>query len=238
MKNRQIVLDTETTGLKAKEGHRIIEIGAIELMERQLTGKKFHYYINPDREIDPGAQQVHGITNEFLADKPLFAEIIEELVDFIQGTSLIIHNAAFDVEFLNHEFCRSTKQGIKTIADYCSVIDTLKLARFKHPGQKNNLDALCKRYSIDNKDRNLHGALLDAQLLAQVYLAMTGGQNQLFVPPKTETKISSPTVLRKRKDPLKIISPSAAELTAHEALLDQMEAHYNQQVLWRKELEN
>ena len=176
---RQIVLDTETTGLDPKQGHRIIEVGCVELINRQLTGRHFHYYLNPEREIEAEAMKVHGITNEFLLDKPKFSQIVEELFTFIKGAELIIHNAAFDVNFLNHEF-RLTGGGWGAIADHCTVFDTLTNARQLHPGQKNNLDALCKRYSIDNSQRDLHGALLDAQILARVYLAMTGGQVNLF----------------------------------------------------------
>jgi DNA polymerase-3 subunit epsilon len=176
---RQIILDTETTGLEPSEGHRIIEIGAIEMINRKITNNHFHRYINPEREIDLGALNVHGLTEEFLKDKPLFSHMAEEFINFIKDAELIIHNAKFDVGFIDHELkLYNAKLGKTT--DYCKIIDTLSLARSRHPGQKNNLDALCKRYNIDNTKRNLHGALLDAQLLAQVYLAMTGGQGSLF----------------------------------------------------------
>jgi len=175
---RQIVLDTETTGLEVGKGHRIIEIGAIELSERRPTGRKFHRYVNPQRAIDDGALAVHGISNEFLTDKPTFAEIAQELFEFIAGAELIIHNAAFDVSFLDAEFALADAL-LGRVTDHAQVLDTLTLAREKYPGQKNSLDALCKRLDIDNSHRELHGALLDAQLLADVYLAMTGGQGDL-----------------------------------------------------------
>ena len=171
---RQIVLDTETTGLEPKEGHRIIEIGCVEMVDRKLSGNNFHQYLQPDREIDAGAIEVHGITNEFLVDKPRFEDIVEDFISYVKGAELVIHNAPFDVGFINHELrlCEFGKQ----VSDLCSVMDTLTMARKMHAGQKNNLDALCKRYQIDNTHRELHGALLDAEILADVYLAMTGGQ--------------------------------------------------------------
>ncbi|OGT45197.1 MAG: DNA polymerase III subunit epsilon [Gammaproteobacteria bacterium RIFCSPHIGHO2_12_FULL_41_20] len=176
---RQVVLDTETTGIHVHEGHRIIEIGCVELVNRKLTGKTYHQYINPQREVDAGALAVHGLTSTFLLDKPLFVDISQEFMSFIRGAELIIHNAPFDVGFINCELAL-TKKDWKTIAEYCRIIDTLQLARQLHVGQRNNLDALCKRYNIDNSQRELHGALLDAYLLTQVYLAMTGGQGSLF----------------------------------------------------------
>jgi DNA polymerase-3 subunit epsilon len=172
---RQIVLDTETTGLDPQAGHRIIEIGCVELIDRRLTGHNFHQYVQPDREVDAGAADVHGITTAFLADKPRFTEIADAFLRYIEGAELIIHNAAFDVGFLDHELLRWSPQGPRII-DLCEVTDTLILARRLHPGQRNSLDALCKRYAIDNRHRDLHGALLDAEILADVYLAMTGGQ--------------------------------------------------------------
>ena len=175
---RQIVLDTETTGIGAEIGHRIIEIGCVELLDRELTGNYFHQYINPQRTIDEGAFRVHGLSNEFLSDKPLFADITNDFITFIDQAELIIHNAPFDVGFLNAELKRVQWQ--KTINDHCRIFDTLAYARGKHPGQRNNLDALCKRYEIDNSTRQFHGALLDAEILAAVYLAMTGGQGSLF----------------------------------------------------------
>lgn len=175
---RQIVLDTETTGLEPSQGHRIIEIGCVELVDRELTGNHYHQYLKPEREIEPQAIEVHGITNEFLKDKPTFAQIAENFLDFIRDSELIIHNAPFDVGFLNHEIklLNAKKEPIDTL---CKITDTLSLARAKHPGQRNSLDALCKRYGVDNSQRQLHGALLDAEILADVFLLMTGGQVSL-----------------------------------------------------------
>ncbi len=185
---RQIVLDTETTGIGHEFGHRIIEIGCIELVDRKLTGRHFHTYLNPERAVDEGAFRVHGISTEFLADKPSFKEMAKPFWDFVDGAELIIHNAPFDLGFLNAEL--KTIQWPKAITDECAVIDTLVLARDKHPGQRNNLDALCKRYEIDNSNRQLHGALLDAEILAFVYLAMTGGQTHLFMEEETSPSLS------------------------------------------------
>lgn len=177
---RQIVLDTETTGLDPKEGHRLIEIGCVEVMNRELTGRVWHQYLNPQRDIDADAMRIHGITNEFVADKPLFAELASDFLAFVNGAELIIHNAAFDLGFLNSELqALNPKLGIMT--DYCSVLDTLLLARTLRPGQRNNLDALCKAYGVDNSRRQYHGALMDAEILADVYLCMTGGQKSLSV---------------------------------------------------------
>ena len=175
---RQIVLDTETTGLETSQGHRLIEIGCVEVVGRRLTGRHFHQYLNPEREIDSGAMEVHGITNAMVADKPLFAHVVNELLDFIRGAELIIHNAPFDLGFLNYEL-QLLNRGGERIETLCSIVDTLVMARQRHPGQKNNLDALCQRYGVDNSQRELHGALLDAEILADVYLAMTGGQTAL-----------------------------------------------------------
>lgn len=175
---RQIVLDTETTGLEPEEGHRIIEIGCVEVVDRRITGETRQWFINPEREVDEGALAVHGIDNEFLADKPKFGEVVQELLDFIRETELVIHNADFDVAFLDAELNRLGDDA-GCIRDYASIQDTLGVARRKHPGMKNSLDALCKRYGVDNTGRTLHGALRDAQLLAEVYLAMTGGQTAI-----------------------------------------------------------
>ena len=179
---RQIVLDTETTGLEPTQGHRVIEIGCVELVERKLTGNHYHQYINPEREVEQGALDVHGISNEFLSEKPVFIHIIDDFLEYVKGSELVIHNAPFDVGFINHELRLAERvQGKKygVIEDYCTVLDTLEYARKKHPGQKNSLDALCKRYSVDNSQRDLHGALLDSEILADVYLLMTGGQASL-----------------------------------------------------------
>jgi DNA polymerase-3 subunit epsilon len=175
---RQIVLDTETTGLETSQGHRIIEIGCVELIDRRVTDKHWHFYINPEREVDAGAFEVHGISNEFLLDKPLFAELADDFLAYVEGAELVIHNAPFDIGFLNHEL-NLLDDGKPLLGDICSVRDTLVEARQKHPGQKNSLDALCKRYDIDNSHRSVHGALLDARILADVYLFMTGGQTAL-----------------------------------------------------------
>lgn len=200
---RQIILDTETTGLRIEDGHRIIEIGCLEMIDRKLTGNHYHRFINPEREIEAGAIAIHGITNEFLCDKPVFINIASELMEFISGAELIIHNAPFDLSFLNYEFTL-TRQNWKPVTDYCGVIDTLQLARQLHVGQRNNLDALCKRYGIDNTKRDLHGALVDAKLLAQVYLAMTGGQGTFFdslndsqTRTVKQTETSNPLLLQK-----------------------------------------
>jgi len=187
---RQIVLDTETTGLYTEEGHRIIEIGCLELINRKITGKQYHQYINPERPIDEAALKIHGITNQFLDKKPYFADIVHELIPFINGAELIIHNAPFDIGFLNYEL-KLINHPWKLVTDHCRVVDTLLLARQLHTGQRNSLDALCKRYQVDNSGREFHGALLDAYLLAQVYLNMTGGQGSLFDELKlTEVQIS------------------------------------------------
>jgi DNA polymerase-3 subunit epsilon len=180
---RQIILDTETTGLEPSQGHRIIEIGCVELINRKLTGNHYHQYIRPERDIDEQAIEIHGITPEFLQDKPVFSEIVDEFMKFIDGGQLIIHNAPFDIGFINNEL-KLNKGSYKVVEDYCSVIDTLVMARQKHPGQKNNLNALCKRYMVDNSQRDLHGALLDAEILADVYLMMTGGQTDLSLSDK------------------------------------------------------
>lgn len=219
---RQIALDTETTGLSPDDGHRVIEIGCIEIINRKITGQHFHCYINPEREIDSGAVAVHGLTNNFLQDKPKFTQVLEPLIEFISGAELVIHNAPFDVGFLNSEFkLAGTMHNLK---DRCSVFDTLVLARQKHPGQKNSLDALCKRYNVDNAHRQLHGALLDAELLARVYLIMTGGQVNLF----SEGDGSSTTRLQMEKNhssvsrtkdlPISALTPE--EQKAHEEFLE------------------
>lgn len=222
---RQVILDTETTGLEPEQGHRIIEIGCVEMINRKITGRRFHQYINPEREIERDAQTVHGITNDFLKDKPLFKNIAHDLIVFIQDAEVIIHNAPFDTAFLNHEFSL-TKENLKTIDHYCRIVDTLVLARQLHPGQRNSLDALCKRYSVDNSNRDLHGALLDANLLAQVYLAMTGGQGSLFgesqaiaTPQKVEM-VSAAIQTTARN--LLVISANEEEIKAHEVFMGKL----------------
>jgi DNA polymerase-3 subunit epsilon len=222
---RQIVLDTETTGLETSQDHRIIEIGCVELVNRKLTGKHYHQYINPQRKVDEGAMQVHGITDEFLEDKPLFENIIDDFLAFVGDSELVIHNAPFDVGFIYHELSKLSKQP-KSIANLCNVLDTLALARNKHPGQRNNLDALCKRYMVDNSQRDLHGALLDAEILADVYLAMTGGQVNLNINNQSssdEAASSSNSSIRRLasdRSPLKVIKASDAELASHNKKLE------------------
>jgi DNA polymerase-3 subunit epsilon len=220
---RQIILDTETTGLDPKEGHKIIEIGCVEMVNRRLTGRNFHYYLQPDRDIDAEAIQVHGITNEFLADKPRFKEIAADLMAYLQNAELIIHNAAFDMGFLDHEL-GLLKAGYQPISQYCAVIDTLTMARQLFPGQRASLDALCKRYEINNAHRTLHGALLDAEILADVYLAMTGGQVNLLLGSETEnnhnqTEGNTLRPLKVDTHCLKVVKASEAELAAHQERL-------------------
>lgn len=233
---RQIVLDTETTGLEPEQGHRIIEIGCVELVNRRPTGNTFHYYLNPERDIDPGAQEVHGISAEFLADKPRFVEIASELRDFLKGSELLIHNAPFDVGFLDREFTLTDGETAgATIAGLCGVLDTLVLAREMHPGQRNSLDALCRRYHVDNSGRELHGALLDAQILAEVYLAMTGGQAALSL--DTEKRGGTRRVasrLDRKGLVLKVVEPDADELAAHEAALDRLDQAAGGPCVWRR----
>lgn len=224
---RQIILDTETTGLQPSEGHKIIEIGCIELVNRKFTGNRYHKFINPQREVEEGALAVHGITNQFLQDKPIFLDIVKEFMDFIEGAELIIHNAPFDIGFINHELML-TKQKWKNVTDYCRVIDTLVIARQLHVGQRNSLDALCKRYSVDNTQREYHGALLDAHLLAQVYLAMTGGQGSLFDDSQpVETNRSEQTEITIAKNiprNLTVLAATIDELEEHNKHLEKMKA--------------
>jgi DNA polymerase-3 subunit epsilon len=230
---RQIVLDTETTGLDPEEGHRIIEIGCIELIDRMITNNHFHFYINPERSIDINAQKVHGITEASLINKPKFADIADQLLEYLKGAELIIHNAPFDLSFLNHEF-GLLNNGILEISEYCSVFDTLPFARKLHPGQRNNLDALCKRYSIDNSTRDLHGALLDARLLAQLYLAMTSGQVSLFEEIK---EVKSPVQINLESDfqhgnPLIITHVSEMELEEHRKMLAFLQKSSGKEIIW------
>jgi DNA polymerase-3 subunit epsilon len=219
---RQIVLDTETTGLEPAAGHRVIEIGCVELVNRRPTSNRFHRYINPEREVDRGALEVHGIENEFLATQPKFAEIAAELIEFVRGAELVIHNADFDVEFLNHELRRLPGMP-REIRDCCGVLDTLALARKLHPGQRNSLDALAKRYSVDNSKRELHGALLDAQILAEIYLAMTGGQVSLSLDSDAARGVADagPVELKfdRRGLVLPVLVATPEEERAHEAML-------------------
>jgi len=237
---RQIVLDTETTGLETSQGHRIIEIGCVELFNRRLTGRHYHQYINPEREVDAGAFQVHGISNEFLADKPKFAQIAAEFIEFIGDADLIIHNAAFDIGFINYEFSKLNPRQAY-IETRCTVIDTLLMARAKHPGQKNNLDALCKRYGVDNSQRDLHGALLDAEILADVYLLMTGGQTALSLGGnQSNNKDSSNTGqeirrLPRTRKPLPVVKSNPEELAAHEQKLTAIQKSSGGNCIWLKD---
>jgi len=233
---RQVVLDTETTGLDWDQGHRVIEIGCVEIINRRQTQETYHQYIRPNREIDEAAQDVHGISLEMLADKPVFEEIADEFLQFVDGAELIIHNAPFDMGFLTNEL-RLTGYGESRL-DTCTVLDTLLLAREMHPGQRNNLDALCKRYSVDNTKRDLHGALLDARLLADVYLMMTGGQAglDLGAVAEAEANVGSAEIDFIDRDgvELPLISPSAEELEAHEAHLDMLTSESGEDAIWRK----
>jgi DNA polymerase-3 subunit epsilon len=234
---RQIVLDTETTGLEPTQGHRIIEIGCVELINRRQTQNSFHQYLQPDRAIDEGAMEVHGITNEFLTDKPRFADVVEDFLCFVQGAELIIHNAPFDVGFINHELTLLDK-GLGRIEDHCSILDTLALAREMHPGQRNNLDALCRRYSVDNSGRELHGALLDAEILADVYLAMTGGQVSLTLVAKTGTGQPGPGENARRitgdRDALRVVRADDTELAHHRARLEAIDKACGGACIWRR----
>ncbi|HEU5398447.1 MAG TPA: DNA polymerase III subunit epsilon [Gammaproteobacteria bacterium] len=234
---RQIVLDTETTGLEPSEGHRIIEIGCVEILDRRITRGSFHRYINPDREVEAGALEVHGIDNRFLKDKPRFPEVAEEFLKFVGGAELVIHNAAFDVGFINHELGRM-RHPVTDIASVCHVLDTLELARRQHPGQKNSLDALCKRYSVDNSGREYHGALLDAQLLAEVYLAMTGGQAALVLDAEARAGAfgSAPAHKLERQGlKLKVLQATPEERAAHEAKLKEIAKVSGGKTLWPEE---
>jgi len=219
---RQVVLDTETTGLEPKQGHRIIEIGALELIDRQLTGRQFHVYINPEREIDQGAMEVHGITEDFLRDKPRFAEISDDLMAFVDGAELVIHNAKFDIGFIDNELL-ITGHEHTSITAVAGVLDTLDLARDLHPGQRNSLDALCKRYEVDNSSRTLHGALLDSEILADVYLAMTGGQTDLGLSLESAVVVSEDDELPGERPVLTVMRASKDELLLHEARLEDIE---------------
>ena len=234
--SRQVVLDTETTGLSTVDDHRIIEIGCVELINRRLTGETFHQYINPEREIDTGAMEIHGISNESLLNKPKFIDIADDFMRFIDGAELIIHNAAFDVGFLNHELSK-IKSEKRRIKDVATILDTLKLAREKHSGQKNNLDALCRRYEVDNSNRELHGALLDAEILADVYLAMTGGQASLSLAneeTQTNNNVTTPAQNQKNRGPLRIIKATESELIAHEEILQRIDTKSDGNCVWLK----
>ncbi len=238
---RQVVLDTETTGLNPADGHRIIEIGCVEVIGRRLTGNSYHQYLQPDREIDQGAIEVHGITNEFLADKPRFSDIAGDFLEFVRDVELIIHNAPFDVGFLNNELRLMQSENIpvaaKVIEDCCGVLDTLVMARKMHPGQKNDLNSLCLRYSIDNSQRTLHGALLDAEILADVYLVMTGGQTGFFDDGPGAESQAGPGLIRQfdgDRPAIRIIKANADELESHEEWLELLDRETSRRCLWRK----
>jgi len=232
---RQVVLDTETTGLEVNKGHRVVEIGCVELLERRPTGREFHYYVNPQRAMDEGATAVSGITDDFLVDKPLFADVAEEFLAFIDGAELIAHNASFDMGFLSAEFAR-LPQPVRVV-ERVSVLDTLLLAREKYPGQKNNLDALCKRLGVDNSHRDLHGALLDAQLLADVYLAMTAGQGDLGLglqsePTKARVRAAASSIV---DAVIRVRRADVAELAAHAARLAAIQKVSKENCRWLRE---
>ena len=215
---RQVILDTETTGLEPAQGHRIIEIGCVELVNRRPTGRTFQRYLNPERDIDPGALAVHGLSSAFLADQRRFSDVADEFVEFISGAELIIHNAPFDVGFIDHEFGRLPPPQ-RLLTDLCTILDTLALARQLHPGQRNSLDALCKRYGVDNSNRDLHGALLDARILADVYLAMTGGQGALTLHAEQTVAAGVKGAMRRVAVEIPLIHATSEELEAHERAL-------------------
>jgi DNA polymerase-3 subunit epsilon len=231
---RQIVLDTETTGLEASLGHRIIEIGCVELVNRRVSGNTFHRYINPQRAVDAGALEVHGIDDDFLAMQPAFADVASDFLDFVRGAELVIHNAEFDVAFINQEF-HLLEDSPPSIESSCGILDTLALARRLHPGQRNNLDALARRYHVDTSKRELHGALLDARILAEVYLLMTGGQASLLPDLEEARKAGAQAAvapLDRRGLALKVVRASKAELASHEQLLERIRAASGGIALW------
>lgn len=230
---RQIILDTETTGLDPKQGHRIIEVAGVELVNRRLTNRHFHHYVNPDRDIDEGAQAVHGISTEFLADKPRFGDIADAFLDFIAGAELVIHNAPFDVGFINAELALLGKPAVTTFCD--KVTDTLKMARDNYPGKRNSLDALCERLEIDNTHRNLHGALLDAELLAEVYLVMTRGQDGFAMVFEESAETIAFNADSSRLKQLRVLNADAEELQAHQKVLEMIQKESGGKCLWLNE---
>ncbi|MCY4046384.1 MAG: DNA polymerase III subunit epsilon [Cellvibrionales bacterium] len=236
MSHRIVILDTETTGIDIGAGNRLIEIGCVELVNRKLTGNHYHQYINPERDIEEGAYKVHGIGLDFLADKPLFADIADDFLAYIKGAELVIHNAPFDVGFLNHEL-GLLKSGKPKLEDICTITDTLVMAKDKHPGQRNSLDALCKRYSVDNSGRELHGALLDSELLADVYLLLTGGQTglDLFAEESdAESSLETIQTTQSLNHTLKVVKASNDELTEHDQYLAFLDKKQGESALWRK----
>jgi len=231
---RQVVLDTETTGLEPADGHRIIEIGCVELLDRRLSGRHYHQYLNPERKVDAGALEVHGLDDAFLQDKPRFADVCEDFLAFITGAELIIHNAPFDVGFIDTELRRLDPQA-RPLNSCCHILDTLALAREMHPGQKNNLDALCRRYQVDNSERDLHGALLDAEILADVYLAMTGGQTTLVLEPQPvqgQDLQREQARSREQRASLRLLQPTDKEEAAHAARLQAIDKASEGRCLW------
>ena len=235
---RQVVLDTETTGLEPEQGHRVIELGAVELVDRRLTGERLQLYMNPERDIDDAAYEVHGIAAEFLADKPTFGDVARSFLNFIADAEVIIHNAPFDTSFIDYELSLLEDAATTSMQKACSAItDSLALARRKHPGQKNSLDALCRRYGVDNSARELHGALLDAEILADVYLAMTGGQSSLFGDEdgsRPDTVAEAFMRLPEDRPPIPVLQASSEELAAHEAYLDSLDESAENGALWRR----
>jgi len=229
---RQIFLDTETTGLAAREGHRIIEVGAIEIVSRRITDRRLHHYVNPERDSDEGALAVHGLTKHFLADKPKFGEIVGELLAFVRDAEVVIHNASFDLEFLDEELKRLARPPF---AEHCAkVTDSLTLARELHPGKRNSLDALCERYGVSNRHRTLHGALLDAGLLAEVYLAMTRGQDSLVIDLEAGSEAVDSAPLEVSR--LRVLAAGVEEVSAHEAVLDGIDQQCKAGAVWRRAL--
>ncbi len=234
---RQVVLDTETTGLEPEQGHRIIEIGCVEIVNRRRTGQTFHRYVNPERDIDEAAMDIHGLSSDFLSDKPFFVDVAADFIEFVREAELVIHNAPFDVGFLNMELAR-VGDVLGPVESYCSILDTLALAREMHPGQRNNLDALCQRYEIDNSKRELHGAMLDASLLTGVYLAMTGGQADLSLGGLSRNGSSAgprPQQLDRAGLNLAVVRATDAELAAHQKILDEIDAASDGGSVWRRQ---
>ena len=231
---RQIILDIETTGVEALNGDKIIEIGAVVVIDRKVTQEHYHQYIHPQREVPDDAIAIHGITNEFLQDKPIFSEVVQDFMQFVEGAELIIHNAPFDVGFINHELSQLSNNTWGKIEDHCKITDTLKMARKAFPGQRNSLDALCKRFGIDNGHRTLHGALLDSEILADVYLTMTGGQTDLMLmgdSPQAQTENSS-THLNQNRAPLKILKANDTELENHQQKLAEISKKVGKTIAW------
>ncbi len=234
--DRLIMLDTETTGISIAQGNRILEIGAVEVVNRELTGSTYQQYINPKRDSEPGALEVHGITTQFLSDKPPFERIVDEFINYIKGAELVIHNAPFDVGFINHEFALCGK-NIK-IEDICTITDSLDYARNKHPGAKNNLDALCRRYGIINDHRTLHGALLDSEILAEVYLMMTGGQTKLNLDASNDNSTSGLSLDLSNLPPLKVVKATSEELESHHQLLEKLSNNGENPFIYQKNKED